>query len=109
MQVAFNNTKYLDELHQHSQKHPVSEKNWHVWSKTMHTHFLKIASSEDQNKINEIKIDKCNINEGCFIFFDDSRENLVIVAWDEVDVEEIVMKVGDKLDMAPQIGIQSGL
>lgn len=102
MQVAFNNTKYLDELHQHSQNHPVNEKNWHVWSKVMHTHFLKIASSEDQNKINEIKIDKCNINEGCFIFFDDSRENFIIVVWDEVDVEEVVMKVSDKLDTPPQ-------
>jgi hypothetical protein len=87
MQIAFNNTKYLNDLHTYFSE--ISSKDWSACSKDMWEHFLKIANPIDRKQLNGIKVDKCNKVEGCFVFFDDSLENRVIVAWDDSDIEQI--------------------
>jgi len=58
MQIAFNNTKYLNDLHTYFSE--ISSKDWSACSKDMREHFLKIADPIDRKQLNGIKLDKCN-------------------------------------------------
>lgn len=41
-----------------------------------------------------IKIDRYEMHSGCIIFYDDDHLNIVIVAFDDTDVNELAKRIG---------------
>jgi hypothetical protein len=90
--VEFHNTKWLEKLRNYLEKNRSGD--WSTQSIDLYQHFFKMINTEDYKQLQGIKIDKYEMHSGCIIFYDYERINLVIVSFDDTDVNELTKRVG---------------
>ncbi|AKJ39994.1 hypothetical protein [Methanosarcina barkeri] len=90
--VEFHNSKLLEKLCDHLEKNRFGD--WNTQSINLYQHFLKMINTSDYKQLQGIKIDKYEMHSGCIIFYDDEHINLVIVSFDDTDVNELTKRIG---------------
>jgi hypothetical protein len=90
--VDFYNTKLLEKLRDHLEKNRFDD--WNTQSIDLYQHFLKMINPSDHKQLQGITIDRYEMHSGCIIFYDYEHINLVIVSFDDTDVNELTKRVG---------------
>jgi hypothetical protein len=90
--VEFHNTRWLEKLRDHLEKNRFHD--WSTQSIDLYQYFLKINNNPDYKQLQRIKIDRYEMHSGCIIFYDDDHLNIVIVAFDYTDVNELAKRIG---------------
>lgn len=90
--IEFHNTKWLEKLRVHLEKNRFTD--WDTQSIDLYQHFLKMINNPDYKQLQGIEIDRYEMHSGCIVFYDDEHINLVIVSFDDTDVNELTKRVG---------------
>lgn len=90
--VEFHNTKWLEKLRDHLERNRFGD--WNTQSTDLYQHFLKMINTLDHKQLQGITIDRYEMHSGCIIFYDDEHINLVIVSFDDTDVNELTKRIG---------------